>query len=132
MRNQESKVHVYPLSSYLENSTDVNFDVSAVSVSSPNLAFTKGEWLFASVLVQSNAGNSTINSLLAGSVELYPYQGTNSRDRQHDSQARRHALRRGGVGHGLVLRRSKQVDPHPDLGDEQDRTVGSAQHVVTQ
>jgi len=73
-------VNVYKLEDYLELAGDLAYNISLSSLADANLAFTKGEWLFASVAVQSNSGNTDIENLLPSSVELYPFQSTNSRD----------------------------------------------------
>jgi len=74
------KINTYKLEDHLEFSTDLAFDTSVSTLATSNLAFTKGEWVFAVVAVKSNALNTGIEDLVATSVELYPYQSTNSRD----------------------------------------------------
>jgi len=76
---QEGKVNVYPLSGYAQYASDLAYGSSLSQVAIPNLAFTKGEYVFASIGVKS-ASTNTIQNLVASSLEIYPYQGTNARD----------------------------------------------------
>jgi hypothetical protein len=79
--NQTGKVNVYHIANYIEKSTDNIFHLNLEDVALPNLAFTQGEWLFASVAVKSNSTNTGIViDTTAGCIEMYPYQAGNARE----------------------------------------------------
>lgn len=78
--DRDSMVTAISISDILEKSTDVAFasGVTPAGVSYPSLLSRDGSYVFASVAVQSNATNTGINDIEISSIELYPYQGTNS------------------------------------------------------
>lgn len=79
--NQTGKVDVYHIANYIEKSTDNIFASNLEDVALPNLAFTQGEWLFASVAVKSNSTNTLYPiDTTAGCIEMYPYQAGNARE----------------------------------------------------
>ena len=78
MIDRNSKIKVVPVSSLLEHSIDPAFATTLAGVAYPSIVNRDGSYVFASVGVQSNSANTDLNTILMTSIELYPYQGTNS------------------------------------------------------
>jgi len=76
---QEGLINVYPVENYRQYASDLAYGSTLAEVAIPNLAFTRGEWLFASVGVESTAPNA-IATLDPSSVEIYPFNGVNARE----------------------------------------------------
>jgi len=67
---------------YRQRSTDLDYASSLAAVATPSTPWTDGSYCFAAIGVQSSGsiGTPAIQSIVATSIELYPYQSTNSRD----------------------------------------------------
>jgi len=75
------RIKVQSIESILENLSDTAYASTFGGVSSPSMPFSDGSFVFASVGIQSDGVvGTTILDLQPESVELYPYQSTNSKD----------------------------------------------------
>ena len=74
-------IEVQHIAAILEKSTDLAYASSLAAVAEPSLPFSDGSFVFASICVQSNGiAGTTILNLAATNLNLFPYQGTNSKD----------------------------------------------------
>ena len=78
----QGRIQVQHISSLLEKSTDIAYATAMTSISAPSLPFSDGSYVFAAINVLSDGANgtTTIVDLDPSNLELYPYQGTNSKD----------------------------------------------------
>ena len=77
---RDGMVKVYPLSSFLEKTTDLAFDLTFASLAKPSLYLTDGSYVFATFGVQANSSNNALVTLDVTDIELFPYQNTNSKE----------------------------------------------------
>ena len=77
----QGRIQVRHIADILEKSTDIAYATAMSSISSPSLPFSDGSYVFAAVNVKSDgvSGGATIIDVTPDTVELYPYQGSNSR-----------------------------------------------------
>lgn len=78
----QGRIQVQHIANILEKSTDIAYATSISSISAPSLPFSDGSYVFAAINVLSDGadGTTTIVNLDPSNLELYPYQGTNSKD----------------------------------------------------
>ena len=81
MLTPQGRIKVRHISDILELSTDSAYATALSSISSPTLPFSDGSYIFAAVNVQSDgvSGGTTILDMTPDTLELYPFQGSNSR-----------------------------------------------------
>jgi hypothetical protein len=81
MLTPQGRIKVRHITDILELATDIAYATSVSSISAPTLPFSDGSYVFAAVNVKSDgvSGGTTIIDVTPDTVELYPYQGTNSR-----------------------------------------------------
>lgn len=77
----QGRIQVRHIAQILEQSLDIAYATDISSIASPSIPYADGSYVFAALYVQSNGTvGTTILDLSPTSVELYPYQNTNSKD----------------------------------------------------